>query len=104
MKKFHLAICTHDLTASVEDYSQRLGQPPQLVVEDEYALWRTDSLNVSLRYDQSCSHGEVRHLGWEDETATEFSSDTDSHGILWERFSFAQQSEEIKALWPEAKI
>ncbi len=89
MKKFHLAICTHNLAASIQDYSRRLSQPPQLVVEDEYALWRTDSLNISLRCDQSCSHGQIRHLGWEDDAATQFSEETDSHGIVWEHFSFA---------------
>ena len=49
MKKIHLAISTQDLAASVEDYSRRLNAQPDLVIAGQYALWRTDTLNFSVR-------------------------------------------------------
>ncbi len=102
MKKLHLAIATHDIAASIQDYSQRLGCEPCSFVPNEYALWRTDALNLSLRHDPDCSPGELRHLGWEDDTAVSFSTETDINGILWECFTAQQQADEINAIWPEA--
>jgi hypothetical protein len=46
--KINIAIATHDIAASVEDYSKRLGCQP-CVVANEYDLWRTDSINLSIR-------------------------------------------------------
>ena len=60
------------------------------------------SLNVSIRQDQSCVPGELRHLGWEDDSASSFSEEKDVNGITWERFSAKQQADEINELWPEA--
>lgn len=102
MKKLHLALSTKNLDESIRDYSQRLGTPPCSVVAGEYALWRTDSLNVSVRLDPACASGELRHLGWEDADAPQFTSDTDVNGIVWEHFSAQQQADEINELWPEA--
>ncbi len=48
MKRFHIALAVADLNASIADYSARLGQSPQVVVADTYALWRTDQLNFSI--------------------------------------------------------
>lgn len=101
MKKLHLAISTHKIDASVEDYTQRLGQPPCVHISGEYALWRTDTLNLSIRQDASRPPGELRHLGWEDSSATAFNQDVDVNGIVWERFSAEHQMEEIKAIWPD---
>ncbi|KAJ3186070.1 hypothetical protein HDU85_000985 [Gaertneriomyces sp. JEL0708] len=39
---------------TVVDYSARLGVQPCVVVASEYALSRTESLNVSVRQDLSC--------------------------------------------------
>ena len=103
VKKLHLAISTNDIDATVKDYSKRLGAAPCSVVGGEYALWRTDILNLSIRQDSSCSPGELRHLGWEDSGATEFSQDTDVNGIVWERFNAEQQALEINTLWPIAQ-
>jgi len=100
MKKLHLALSTHDIESTVQEYTQRLGAEPVLVIENEYALWRTDTLNVSVRNDPTCKPGELRHLGWEDPDADSFSSETDCNGILWERFNTQVQADEIAALWP----
>jgi hypothetical protein len=73
------------------------------MISGEYALWRTERLNVSVRRDPSCPPGALRHLGWEDPHATEFSQDVDVNGITWERFNAEHQAAEINELWPEAK-
>lgn len=103
MKKLHLALSTHRLTETVEDYTKRLDSSPDLVIEGEYALWRTASLNVSVRVDSQCSPGQLRHLGWEDDGSTEMTDETDVNGIHWERFNAEQQADEINELWPEAR-
>ena len=102
MKKLHIAISTNIIEKTVKDYSVRLGMEPCSYIKNEYALWRTDSLNVSIRQDQSCVPGELRHLGWEDDSASSFSEEKDVNGITWERFSAKQQADEINELWPEA--
>ena len=102
MNKLHIAISTDKIEETVSDYTIRLGAEPCTYIENEYALWRTDFLNVSIRQDVKCTPGELRHLGWEDSSAQEFSQDTDVNGIVWERFSAQQQADEINELWPEA--
>lgn len=99
-KRFHLALATRDVAACVSDYSARFGCAPAVVVPGEYALWRTATLNVSVRQDSSCAAGELRHLGWEDPTAEAFTSDTDVNGVVWERFDGALQAAEIERAWP----
>ena len=102
MKKLHIAISTNKIDESIEDYSNRLGTRPCSFIHNEYALWRTESLNLSIRRDSSCTSGELRHLGWEDTSAKSFSEEKDINGITWELFSAEQQAEEINELWPEA--
>lgn len=102
MKRLHLAIATRDLAGTVEDYSARLGTVPCVLIEGEYALWRTQQLNFSVRHDPSCKPGELRHLGWEDQDAPEFSQSTDVNGIVWERFTAQQQAKEIDEIWPDS--
>ncbi|HEY9768053.1 MAG TPA: hypothetical protein V6C71_06030 [Coleofasciculaceae cyanobacterium] len=101
MRKLHLAISTNDIEATVKDYSKRLNTEPCLVIAKEYALWRTNTLNVSARQDNSCSPGSLRHLGWEDPAAFIMSAETDVNGIVWENFTASQQAEEIKEIWSE---
>ncbi|AKG20145.1 hypothetical protein [Calothrix sp. 336/3] len=96
-KKFHIAISVTDLEAAIADYSQRLGHQPCIIVPNEYALWRTETLNFSIRF--SYDTEKLRHLGWEDDTASTFSEDIDVNGIAWERFTAAQQQQEVEALW-----
>ena len=102
MKKLHLAISTDKINESIQDYSVRLGCAPCSYIPNEYALWRTEHLNLSIRQDSTCKPGELRHLGWEDPSVQEFAKDTDINGIIWERFTAEQQAEEINELWPQA--
>ena len=100
MKRIHIALASADIAATVTDYSARLDCAPSLVIPGEYALWRTDSVNLSVRQDATCRPGELRHLGFEDPSASEFSATTDVNGILWEHFSADVQADEIEAAWP----
>lgn len=102
MKKLHIAISTNKIEESIKDYSIRLGLEPCSIVQNEYALWRTHTLNLSIRQDPTCTIGELRHLGWEDDLAQSFSEEKDVNGITWERFTAQQQADEINELWPEA--
>jgi len=101
MKKLHIALTTDNLEKTIQDYNQRIGVIPCVIVKGEYALWRTDTLNISVRQDPERKPGALRHLGWEDPSANEFSSDSDINGILWERFNAQQQADEINVTWPE---
>lgn len=103
MNKFHIAISTNNIDETVKDYSARLGSEPCSVVKGEYALWRTETLNVSIRHDKDCTTGSLRHLGWEDSNTSDFSEETDVNGIVWEKFTADQQADEINAFWPQAK-
>jgi hypothetical protein len=101
MPRIHIAIGVTEIAASVEDYTRRLGSAPVLVVPDDYALWRTDMINLSIRRVPAEQSGQLRHLGWEDGACEAFTVEADVNGIAWERFSPEQQAEEIRALWPE---
>jgi hypothetical protein len=101
MKKFHIAISTDKIAATIADYSTRLGREPCVVVPDEYALWRTEQLNFSVRQDNTHSPGHLRHLGWEDAAVTEFTQDRDVNGVVWEHFNAQNQMNEIRATWPD---
>ncbi len=101
MKKLHISISTSNLEESIKDYSVRLGEPPCSYIENEYALWRTETLNISIRRDEKCAPGMLRHLGWEDSSAIDFTSETDVNGIVWENFTAKQQADEINELWPQ---
>lgn len=102
MKKLHIAISTDRIEETMADYSARLGLQPCATVPGEYALWRTECLNISVRLDPNCKTGSLRHLGWEDSRATEFSQETDVNGVVWERFTAQQQADEINQRWPQA--
>lgn len=99
-KRFHIALGVADIAASVEDYSDRLQAQPALVVPDAYALWRTPSLNFSIRKVPAEQVGQLRHLGWEDAKCASFQTEADPNGIQWEHFSLAQQLDEIALAWP----
>jgi hypothetical protein len=101
MKKFHIAIGVADIDRSVEDYSRRLECAPSVVIPNEYALWRTASVNFSIRRVTN-SPGILRHLGWEDESASTFSQDSDVNGVIWEQFNAKLQAREIKEAWPQS--
>ena len=100
MKKIHIAIATNDIDETVRDYSARLGFEPCLVIPKEYALWRNKSINLSIRQEPGYAPGELRHLGWEDPEANDFTASRDVNGIFWEIFSAQQQADEIEEAWP----
>jgi len=49
MKRFHLALGVSDVKSSADDYSQRFGCRPDLLIPGKYALWRTDAVSLSIR-------------------------------------------------------
>lgn len=102
MRRLHVAIGTTDIEASVQDYSARFGCAPEVVIPNQYALWRTDTLNFSIRKVPGEEAGSLRHLGWEDPSCEAFSTETDVNCIVWESFSKEQQAAEIGAAWPGA--
>ncbi len=101
MRKFHIALSIKNLEQSILDYSKRLNCSPCLVIPNEYALWRTDELNFSIRQTGKTEE-KLRHLGWEDNQLTEeVGDDEDVNGIVWENFSASQQAEEINNIWSD---
>jgi hypothetical protein len=103
MKKIHVAISVSDIAKSISDYNLRIGEVPCVVVPGEYALWRTESINFSIRKDVRVG-GSLRHLGVEDDSAKKFSEEKDLNGISWETFSEKQQDDEIIYYWPHAEF
>lgn len=103
MKKFHIAIAVSDIERSIADYSKRLEHLPQIIIPGEYALWRTEFLNVSIRKIEDAS-GIVRHLGWEDPDANKFTMEKDVNGLVWEHFNAEHQLEEIHQAWPKVEL
>jgi catechol 2,3-dioxygenase-like lactoylglutathione lyase family enzyme len=102
-KRMHVALSVADLDASIEDYTARLGAPPCAVVDGVYALFRTESLNLSIRVSAE-ETGRLRHLGFEDPSAAQMIEENDVNGVVWERFTEAQQRQEILARWPHARF
>ena len=94
MRRFHISLAVADLATSVRDYSTRLGVEPTAVVAGKYAMWRTPQLNFSIN-EMPQRAGQLRHLGFEDTAAGDFSSDHDVNGIEWELFSPNAQDEKI---------
>ena len=99
-RKFHLALGVTNIEESIQEYTRRLGQDPEVIVPQSYALWRTDTLNVSIRmvsHPQDCG---LRHLGWEQEGIPTFITEMDCNQIPWEYFTADQQAQEISEIWP----
>jgi hypothetical protein len=101
MKKLHIAIGVDDIEESVKQYSVEFNESPVLIIPGQYALWRTDFLNVSIRKTKPEEIGKLRHLGWEKESVDKFSIKKDCNGIEWEEFDAKLQEKEIKSIWPE---
>src|SRR5688572_11275962 len=100
LPRMHVALGVNDVDRAVLDYAVRLGCAPTVHVPGEYALFRPDGINFSVR--RADGPPSLRHLGWEDPDAESFSSETDANGICWERFTLEQQLEEIRSHWPDA--
>ncbi|MFM0217017.1 MULTISPECIES: VOC family protein [Paraburkholderia] len=94
MKRFHIALAVASLDESIVDYSRRLGQSPDAVVPGKYAMWRTDLLNFSIN-EKPEQAGQLRHVGFEDDTANAYSCSVDVNGLEWELFSAAEQDARI---------
>ena len=100
MKRFHIALAVENLDSSIADYSLRLGQNPTVVVSGKYAMWRTDTLNFSINQIPDRA-GQLRHVGFEDESVQGFSSDYDTNGLEWELFSPQAQDQKIVEIYGE---
>ncbi len=100
MKRIHIALGVSNIEPSVLGYSFRLTQQPNVVIPNEYALWRTRILNFSIRKVFQEESGMLRHLGWESSDTAHGSTDLDGHGILWEPFTAAQQDKAMRQTWP----
>ena len=96
-KKIHISIGADNISESIKDYSKRFNLEPCKVVENKYALWRTDFMNFSISFDIN-KKGQLRHLGFE-ENVENFTTDKDCNDIMWESFSFQQQLKEIKEFY-----
>ncbi|GAA3949837.1 nucleoside triphosphate pyrophosphohydrolase [Allohahella marinimesophila] len=96
-RRLHLSLDCSDLQQTVIDYSSRLGCRPTLVINGEFALWRTAELNLCVR--QADEPG-LRHLGWELPEQAQVSNEVDCNGIEWACFTLQQQAEEIRQCWP----
>lgn len=68
MKRIHIALAVSKLDDAIEDTRHRLGVAPCVVVPDTYALFRTESANISLT-ENAKEAGQLRHLGIEDPEA-----------------------------------
>ena len=102
-KRFHVALAVRDFGEALGEYTTRLGSEPCCTVDGRYALWRTDHVNLSISVDPERA-GALRHVGFEDPSAPRMAMETDPNGFLWERFSEAQQDEEIRNRWPDARF
>jgi hypothetical protein len=98
MRRFHIALAVTDLTDSIADYSRRLGHSPTAVVQGKYAMWRTEQLNFSISQLPERA-GQLRHLGFEDESASGFAEERDVNGVVWEFFSPSGQDEKILEMY-----
>ena len=98
MKRFHISLAVADLQQSIADYSARLGQAPAAVVSGSYAMWRTDLLNFSINQTPERA-GQLRHVGFEDDTAVGFQKSRDVNGIEWELFPAHEQDRLITSTY-----
>jgi len=98
MKRFHIAIAVRDLEESITDYNARFNQQPAAVVPGKYAMWRTNLLNFSINQMPEKT-GQLRHVGFEDDAVTGYSSTIDANGIEWESFSQQEQDQRIVAAY-----
>lgn len=100
MKRFHVALAVDDLETAIEELTERLGVGPVTIAGGEYALFLVGCLNLSIS-ELPGQGGKLRHLGFEDTTTTTYCVDTDSNGVMWEKFTLGLQEEEIKERWPD---
>ena len=95
MKRFHISIAVKNLDESIKWYSNKLGCKPCVVVAERYALLRNDMLNFSISQKPEIA-GHVRHIGFENSDAQNFTETHDCNGLMWEEFTSEMQMQEIK--------
>ena len=98
MKKFHISIAVKNLDESIKEYSQKLCCEPCVVIVEKYALWRTDILNFSISHKPEIA-GQVRHIGFENSDAKNFTETHDCNGLMWEEFTAEMQRQEIEEVY-----
>jgi len=101
MKRLHIALAVKNLEVSIIEYSRRLGSEPVAIANNRYALWRTQTVNLSI-IENPEQAGTLRHLGFEDSEASQLSSEYDGDGFEWEHFTAEQQRQEILQYYPDA--
>ncbi len=100
-RRFHISISTTDFDASLRDYTARLGSKPDTVIAGRYARWRTELLNFSISCKPDKPGGIIRHIGFEDDSLTDFREENDANGVTWEYFNEPSQQQEIAKLIAE---
>jgi len=100
VRRIHIALAVGSIADSVEDYTDRIGENPTVVVRGKYAMWRIDQMNFFINEIPERT-GQLRHLGFEDDSAIEFSAETDTNDIVWELFSPQAQDEKIVEIYGE---
>ena len=101
MRRIHIALAVDDLQRSIDDYSERLDAEAAVIVPGRYALWRTPEVNLSVTLSPAGAE-RLRHLGFEDDAADAATETSDVNGIVWERFTAAQQASEIEDVYGPA--
>ncbi len=101
MKTSQIARAVWNIPTSDHDYSQRPGQPPDLIIPDHYALWHTATLNFSVSTSSNAPTKPLRHLGWEVDETKRFSIKEDCVGIVRECFTAQHQAEKIIQARPD---
>lgn len=104
MKRFHISIAVSDFAAALADYSQRLQAVPCVVSAGRYAQWQTECLNFTISCKPGQKAGQVRHIGFEDDTAAGMREELDTAGLTWEYFHPDAQMEEVRRKFPDAVI
>ena len=104
MRRFHISISVSDFTAALADYSQRLQAEPVIVSEGRYAQWQTDCLNFTISCKPAQEAGQVRHIGFEDDSASGMREEVDTAGITWEYFHPDAQKDEVCKKFPNAVV
>jgi hypothetical protein len=64
-------------------------------------MWRTDLLNFSIN-EMPDKSGQLRHVGFEDDSVKGYSSSKDVNGLEWELFSVEEQDRRIVETYGEA--
>lgn len=101
MERVHIAIGVSSLSESISFYEKKFSVSPELIIPHEYALFKTETMNISLRVVPENQIG-VRHVGVESMRFDSFTAEKDPSGVLWESFNEQAQYDEIEEIWPNS--